>query len=95
MRLGALLGITTTLRMQELNAVKNLTVAAVNIIATAVFLIVSPGLIDWPVVALIAAGSTAGGWLGGRFARKIPERVLRGFVVIVGIATVTAMTVNG
>lgn len=90
----ALLGITSSLRMQELNAIKNLTVAAVNIIAASVFIIVSPQMISWPTVGLIAVGSTVGGIVGGRFARRLRADVFRVFVVIVGVATVVAMTVN-
>lgn len=90
----ALLGVTTTLLMQELNALKNLTVAVVNVVAATVFVCVSPNQIEWPVVALVAAGSTAGGWVGGRFARRLPAGVFRAFVVIVGVATVVALLVR-
>ena len=92
--LVALLGITTTLLMQELNAVKNASVAAVNIIAATVFIFVSPELISWPIVALVALGSILGGLVGGRFARRLPAGLFRGFVVIVGITTVTAIVLS-
>lgn len=87
----ALLSITSTLRMTELNAIKNLTVAAVNVIAAGVFLIVSPELIDWQLVAPVAAGATVGGLVGGRFARRLPDKAFRGFVVVVGVVTVVVM----
>ncbi|WP_261624533.1 sulfite exporter TauE/SafE family protein [Nesterenkonia marinintestina] len=90
----ALLGITSLLHMQELNAIKNLTVAVVNIIAASIFIIVSPEMISWSTVALIAAGSTLGGLVGGRLARRLSAGVFRMFVVIVGAATVIAMTMN-
>ena len=90
----AWLGITSSLHMQELNAIKNLTVAAVNVIAASVFIIVSPHMISWPTVGLIALGSTLGGIVGGRFARRLRASVFRVFVVVVGVGTVIAMTVN-
>lgn len=90
----ALLGITSTLQMQELNAIKNLTVAAVNLIAASVFIIISPELISWPTVALIALGSALGGYIGGRYARRLRPSVFRAFVVIVGITTVIVMTIG-
>lgn len=90
----ALLGITTTLLMQELNAIKNLTVAAVNVIAASVFLFVSPSTIAWHLVGLIAAGSTLGGIVGGKFARRLHPGVFRIFVVAVGAVTVVAMALN-
>lgn len=91
----ALLGITSALGMQELNAVKNLTVACVNVVAAVVFMVVSPALIDWGIVAPLAVGSTLGGLLGGRFARRLPAPVFRGFVVVVGVATVAMMALRG
>lgn len=87
----ALLGVTTTLRMPDLNAIKNLTVAAVNVIAAGVFLVVSPELIDWQLVAPVAAGATVGGLVGGRFAKRLPAKAFRGFVVVVGVVTVVVM----
>lgn len=90
----ALLGITSTLQMKELNAIKNLTVAAVNLIAASVFVIVSPELISWSTVALIALGSALGGYIGGRYARRLRPSVFRAFVVIVGITTIFVMTIG-
>lgn len=90
----ALLGITSSLSMQELNAIKNLTVAAVNVIAASVFIMVSPELISWPTVGLIAVGATLGGLVGGRFARRLPAGLFRVFVVVIGVATVVVMTVR-
>lgn len=90
----AVLGLSTTLLLQELNAIKNLTVAAVNLIAAGTFLIVSPQLIAWHLVALVAVGSALGGLVGGRFAKGLPAPVFRAFVVIVGVATVIVMILN-
>ncbi|GAB3479621.1 sulfite exporter TauE/SafE family protein [Nocardiopsis coralliicola] len=90
-----LLGITTTLHMQELNAIKNLTVAAVNVIAAVVFLVVSPDAIAWQLVGLIAAGSALGGAAGGRIARRLPPAAFRVFVAAVGAVAVAALLVDG
>ncbi|EED6225606.1 sulfite exporter TauE/SafE family protein, partial [Salmonella enterica subsp. enterica serovar Haifa] len=35
-----------------------------------------------------------GGLVGGRFARRLPAGLFRGFVVIVGITTVTATVLS-
>lgn len=90
----AVLGLSTTLLLQELNAIKNLAVAAVNLIAATTFLVVSPTLIAWHLVALIALGSALGGFVGGRFAKRLPAPVFRAFVVAVGVATVIIMIVK-
>ncbi|BAU96404.1 hypothetical protein N24_2142 [Corynebacterium suranareeae] len=80
--------------MQELNAIKNLTVAAVNLIAAGVFIVVSPELISWSTVLTIAVGSALGGYIGGRYARRLSPGMFRAFVAIVGIATVVALTLK-
>lgn len=86
-----LLGVLSQLTMQELNAIKNVTVLAVNIIAAIVFVVVSPELIDWRLVGLIAAGAACGGIVGGRFARGLSAPLLRVFVAVVGVTTVVFM----
>lgn len=86
-----LLGILSQLGMQELNAVKNLTVFAVNVIAASVFLVVAPHRIEWGLVAVLALGASCGGIVGGRFARRLSASYLRSFVVLVGGATMAYM----
>jgi uncharacterized membrane protein YfcA len=44
--------------------------------------------VDWRVVGLIAVGSTAGGLLGARIGRKLPQPVLRGVIVVVGLVAI-------
>ncbi len=62
------------------------TVLAVLINAVAIVLFVLGGLIYYPQAALMAAGSIAGGYGGVSLARRVPEPVLRGIVVAVGLA---------
>ncbi len=85
------LGILSRLSMQELNAVKNLTVFAVNVIAASVFLVIAPHRIEWSLVAVLALGASCGGMIGGRFARRLSAPFLRSFVVLVGVATMAYM----
>ncbi|MCE1177542.1 MAG: sulfite exporter TauE/SafE family protein [Micrococcales bacterium] len=85
------LGMLSRLQIQELNAIKNLTVLAVNLIAAVVIVVHSPGLIDWPLAGLVGVGSSLGGLVGGRFARRLSAGALRGFVVVVGVATTLVM----
>ncbi len=37
----------------------------------------SLGHVDWPLLALLLAGSLPGIWLGAQLARKLPERLVR------------------
>lgn len=89
--LMGLLGVALSLGMQELNAIKNLSVLAVNAIAAAVFIIVSPGTINWILVWLIAAGSACGGFVGGNVAKRLSPRFLRASIVIVGVIAIVSL----
>jgi uncharacterized membrane protein YfcA len=69
--------------LQRVNAAKNVLVALVNATAALVFILFAQ--VNWVVVLLIAAGSTAGGLLGARLGRRLPPLALRIFVVIIGV----------
>jgi uncharacterized membrane protein YfcA len=69
--------------LQRVNAAKNVLVAIVNATAALVFILFAQ--VNWVVVLLIAAGSTAGGLLGARLGRRLPPLALRIFVVIIGV----------
>lgn len=89
--LGAV-GILSNLHIQDVNALKNLTVMSVNLVAASVYLITAPELIHWGLVGLLAIGTTAGGLVGGRFARRLPAPLLRAFVAVVGtVATIVML----
>lgn len=89
--LVALLGVVLDDELQRLNAAKNVLNLIVNAVAAIVFLLAAE--IDWVVVGLIAIGSTAGGYVGGRYGRKLPAGVLRGVIVTVGtVALIRLLT---
>lgn len=71
--------------LQAANAVKNLTNAATNLVAA--ILLVLRAEIPWALCAGIAVGAVAGGLVGARVARRLPDRVLRGAVVVTGLGT--------
>ena len=82
------LGALMTESLQRLNALKNGLVTGVNTVAAITFLIVAPDRIDWRVVGLIAVGSTAGGLIGSRIGRRLPQPVLRGVIIVVGLIAI-------
>ncbi len=99
--LMGLLGIGVAESLQRLNGVKNVLVAVVNGVAGLIFVVVAElGLlgtdvkVDWLIVALIAAGSVVGGFLGAAVGRKLPPLVLRGIIVVVGLVAVTVIVVT-
>ena len=81
--LMAVLGIGIPETLQRLNGVKNVLAMLVNMVAGLVFAFVAD--VDWLVVALIGAGSVIGGQLGATVGRRLPDRLLRVTIVVVGL----------
>ncbi|MEY4136461.1 MAG: hypothetical protein RL205_589 [Actinomycetota bacterium] len=79
----ALFGIRYDTDIQRANAAKNAFAAAANLVAALVFLVT--GHVDIAVAACIALGAIPGGYVGGHWAKRLPDPVLRGLVVLVGI----------
>jgi uncharacterized protein len=82
--LMAILGVGLLETMQRNNATKNVLALLVNAVAAVVFIAVAH--VDWTVAALIAVGSVVGGQIGASVGRRLPAPVLRGFIVLVGVA---------
>ncbi|TDB94701.1 sulfite exporter TauE/SafE family protein [Actinomadura sp. 7K534] len=90
----ALLGIALDDDLQRLNGAKNAMVSIVNGTAALLFIgmwLLGETEISWWAVLLIAVGSTIGGLLGARLARRIPPLVLRGVIVAVGLAAIAQL----
>jgi uncharacterized protein len=78
-----LLGTFLDESMQRVNGAKNVLVAVVNGTAAIVYIIFAH--VAWLAVLLIAVGSTAGGFVGARYGRRLPPLALRVFVVAIGV----------
>lgn len=65
------------------NSIKNLLAASFTFLSILVFGI--GGLIAWPQAVVMMVGSTIGGYAGGRLARRIDTRALRGAVILFGL----------
>ncbi len=72
--------------LQRLNALKIVLTLLVNLVSGIVFVMFAH--IDWEVAGLIAAGSLVGGMLGARVGRRLSPTVLRGVIIVVGIAAI-------
>ncbi|MFE0022857.1 sulfite exporter TauE/SafE family protein [Amycolatopsis sp. NPDC059021] len=88
----AVMGMLLSEPLQRLNGTKNALAAVVNIVAGLIYAFTAP--ISWPVVGLLAVGSTIGGQLGAKIGRKLSPTVLRGVIVVVGIAAVIQLLVK-
>jgi uncharacterized protein len=65
-------------------ATKNILAMAMN--ASAVALFVFSSQVDWLAALAMGIGGIGGGFAGNWLVHRLPERFLRGFVVLVGIA---------
>jgi len=61
---------------------KNVLAMAMN--ASAVLIFVFSKLVHWPAAVALGLGGIAGGLAGSWLMHRVPERLLRGFVVIIG-----------
>ena len=89
--LMGVLGALSTHPLQRLNGYKNVLATIVNAVAALVFVLVAAVQIDWLVVVLIALGATVGGVIGSSVGRRLPPPVLRGVIVVIGLAAITRL----
>jgi uncharacterized protein len=76
------LGIALPDDLVRINALKNALATVVNGVAAGVFII--RGHVPWGAAGLIAVGSILGAQVGSRIGRRIPAKVLRGIIIVVG-----------
>ena len=82
----AVMGLLLDDNLQRVNAAKNVLALLVNAVAALVFIAVTD--VAWAAAGLIAIGSVLGAQLGALVGRRIPDGVLRGVVVLVGVFAV-------
>jgi uncharacterized membrane protein YfcA len=69
----------------RLNALKQSVSLVVNSSAAVVFLF--SGRIDWIITLVMAASALIGGVIGGAIASRVPAKLLRWIVIVLGLAT--------
>jgi uncharacterized membrane protein YfcA len=69
--------------IHRMNALKTVLGTTINGVALLYFVV--RGLINWPVAVVMAIGAILGGYAGARLARRVDQRALRIFIVIVGL----------
>ncbi|MET7998507.1 sulfite exporter TauE/SafE family protein [Amycolatopsis sp. NPDC005232] len=88
----AVMGMLLSEPLQRLNGVKNVLAAVVNVIAGLIYAVVAP--VSWPVIGLLAVGSTIGGQIGAKVGRKLSPTVLRAVIVVIGVAAVVELVLK-
>ena len=71
------------LAVRAAGATKNVLASIMNAAAVAIFLF-TPG-IPWARVAVLCVGAMAGGYVGAHLLKRVDERLIRGFVVVLGL----------
>jgi len=89
--LVGVMGLLVADPLQRLNAFKNTLAAVVNLVAGIIYAFVAP--VSWPVVAVLAVSSIAGGVLGASVGKRLSPAVLRGAIVVIGVAAVVHLLV--
>lgn len=90
--LMAVLGLVYDADSQRSNAAKNILAATANLTAAVVFAV--SGVVVWLAALAVAIGSVPGGYVGGHVSRRLPNYVLRGLVVVVGIGATVYLLVT-
>ncbi len=85
----ALTGIAIPEDLQRLNALKNVLAALVNGVAAVIFVFFAS--VAWLPAVILAVGSAAGGQLGAKIGRRLSPGVLRGLIVVVGLAAIVQL----
>jgi uncharacterized membrane protein YfcA len=92
--LVGILGVFLTGTIQNANAMKNILVLGVNLVAAVSYLIFAFDRINWLVVLLIAVSSAIGGFLGSKVGRRLSPAVLRGVIFALGLMALGFMIAN-
>jgi uncharacterized membrane protein YfcA len=85
----AALGLIGLTDMHQMNGLKNLLALVVNGIAALYF--IASGKIVWVDVALMAVASVIGGYFSARLARRLGQRFVRAFVVVIGLVMTVSL----
>ena len=80
----ATMGLIGLRHIHEMNAIKTVLGALINIVAAAYF--VYAGLVIWPQAAVMTLGATTGYYLGSHMAQKISQQQVRTLVGLIGIS---------
>ncbi|MGC4024417.1 MAG: sulfite exporter TauE/SafE family protein [Mesorhizobium sp.] len=89
----ATLGLTQSGDYHRLNALKNMLAMVIAAIAIIVFVV--GGVVAWPAAVVMIPAVALGGYSGVWAAKRMPQSVMRGFVIVVGILLAVYYFVTG
>lgn len=89
----AVLGLTLDDSLTRLNGLKQALALCANFSAALIF--AGSGKVAWGAAAVMAAGSLAGGAIGGRLASMVSPATLRAIVIAIGVGVAILFFVRG
>lgn len=78
----AVFGLIGFENLNGMNGLKSLLSAVLSLVSVITY--ATAGLIAWEQAVTLAIATTIGGYLGGHYARKVPPRLLRFGIILVG-----------
>lgn len=78
--------------IHTMNALKVVLASAINSVALITFIVA--GIVEWPQALVMMGGAIIGGWGGATVARKVNERYIRIYVILVGLAMTVALFIR-
>jgi uncharacterized membrane protein YfcA len=88
----AVIGLTLAAPLRQTNALKSIIAVIVATVSLLAFVLFAP--VHWVEVAIAAPSALLGGILGGRFARRVDEGLLRVGIVVFGLLVGGWLTVR-
>ena len=88
----AVIGLTLAAPLRQTNALKSIISVIVATVSLLAFVLFAP--VHWLEVAIAAPSALLGGILGGRFARRVDEGLLRVGIVVFGLLVGGWLTVR-
>jgi uncharacterized protein len=79
--------------IHRMNGLKNWCGVCMNFIAALMFAFSS--LVNWPVALAMAVGAVSGGYVGSRTAQRVPQKLVRGAVVAIGLISGLLLFLTG
>ena len=77
--------------IHTMNALKVVLASCINSVALLTFIV--KGIVVWPQALVMMVAAIIGGWGGATLARKIDERYIRIYVIVVGVVMTIALFV--
>jgi uncharacterized membrane protein YfcA len=87
-----ILGLTKISNINEMNGLKNISSACINL--TAIIYFTLNGLINWGILPVLLIGNVLGGYVGARYSDRLPSKHLRGAIIIIGLAIAITLFVK-